>query len=67
MTSPSSLPSDVVSDNGSNTCWDWSSASKTLDVAVDGYGEAFSGTFGIVAHGGPLKFEVSGSFKVSYV
>jgi hypothetical protein len=61
------LPSGVVADSGSNKCFDWSSAGKTLDVTGSGPSEAFDGTFSIVAHGGPLKFEVYGGFKVSYI
>ena len=61
------LPSDVVSDSGSGKCFDWSSASTSLDVAVAGPGEAFDGTFKIIANAGPLDYTVFGSFKVSFV
>jgi hypothetical protein len=60
------IPTDVVADSGSNKCFDFSSASKALDVAVSGLGESHDGTFSIVADGSPLTFTVFGSFKVSY-
>lgn len=49
--------------NGSVSCWDWSSASKTVAAGAQGGATQFE----ITANGGPLKFKVYGFVTVTFV